>query len=136
MGYVYDDSAWPVVQFRFSGRLNAAENERYFRDSDALLQVAPGFTCVLDGVDMQIPEVELVRQQAAWIRANREAVRRVNRGFALIAPSAVIRGMVRAVFHIQPLPVPYAIFAELDEGLVWARDRATARPLTKFPKPT
>ena len=133
MGYVYDDSAWPVVQFRFSGRLTADENEHYFRDSDTLLQAPPGFTCVLDGVDMDLPEVDMVRQQASWIRANRDAIRRVNRGFALVAPSAVIRGMVRAVFHIQPLPVPYAIFAELDEGIAWARERAMSRVPTNFP---
>lgn len=133
MGYVYDASGWPVVLFRFSGRLDIADNERYFRDSNALLEAPPGFTCVLDGVDMALPEVELVRQQANWIRTNREAMRQVSRGFALIAPSAVIRGLVRAVFHIQPLPVPYAIFAELDEGLAWARERATALPLSNLP---
>jgi hypothetical protein len=62
-------------------------------------------------------------------------VRQVNRGFAFVAPSAMIRGMVRAVLYIQPLPVPYAVFTELDEGIAWARERATARPLTNFPLP-
>lgn len=133
MGYVYDDRAWPVVQFRFSGRLTALENDRYFCDSDALLQAAPGFTCVLDGVAMQMPEVELVRQQANWIRTNRAAIRRVSRGFAIVAPSAVLRGMVRAVLHIQPLPVAHAVFAELEEGMAWARERARARPLSQVP---
>lgn len=133
MGYVYDDSAWPVLQFRFSGRLDEVENDQYFRDSDSLLQAPPGFTCVLDGMSMQMPEVDLVRRQAHWIRLNREGIRRVNRGFALVAPSAVIRGMVRAVFHIQPLPVPYALFAELEDGIEWARKRATADPALRFP---
>jgi hypothetical protein len=97
VGYVYDASAWPVVQFRFSGRLSAAENEQYFRDSDALLLAPPGFTCVMDGVGMQVPEVEFVRQQASWIRTHSEGIRQVNRGFALVAPSAMIRGRERAM---------------------------------------
>ena len=60
LGYVYDDSAWPVVQFRFTGRLTALENEQSFRDADKLLLAPPGFTCVMDGVAMQMPEVETV----------------------------------------------------------------------------
>ena len=131
---MYDASAWPVLQFRFSGRMNAAEHDQYFSDADWLLSAPAGFTCVLDGVAMQMPEVELVRRQSSWIRQNSAAIRSVNRGFALVAPSAVIRGMVRAVLHIQPLPVPYAVFAELDEGIEWARQRATIKPSIAAPR--
>jgi hypothetical protein len=134
LGYTYDESSWPVVQFRFTGRLDAIESVRYFRDADALLLAPPGFTCVMDGVAMQMPEVELVRQQAKWLKTNSAQVRRINRGFAFVAPSAVIRGMVRAVLHIQPLPVPHAVFTDLDEGMAWAEDRATVLRLSKFPR--
>lgn len=122
---MYDVGAWPVVHFRFKGRPSAAETDQYFRDSDKLLSAAPGFACVLDGVDMQMPEVDLVRRQATWIRANRETIRVVCRGFAIVAPSAVLRGMVRAVLHLQPLPVPHAVFSELDAGIDWAESRTT-----------
>lgn len=34
VGYIYDERAWPVVQFRFSGRLTADESKQYFRGAE------------------------------------------------------------------------------------------------------
>jgi hypothetical protein len=124
MGYEFDTEAWPIVQFRFIGRLEPSDIERYFRDADEIVHGNRSYACVMDGLTMLIPEVEFVRRQAQWIRANDADMRRVNRGIAFIATSAVVRGLVRAVLHLSPIPVPYEVFSELGDGMAWARTRA------------
>jgi hypothetical protein len=126
VGYHYDTSEWPVVQFRFVGRLNTAEADRYFADADMLVSGGRAYCCVMDGSEMLMPEAEVVLRQTRWLRNHYELMSRVNRGVAFIAPSAVVRGLVRAVLHFQTLPCPHASFTELAAGLEWARLRAAA----------
>jgi hypothetical protein len=125
MGYLYHAQRWPVVRFEFRGRLTADDMAAYIADSDALIAGGKPFANVMDGTNMLVPEIEFVRQQARWIRDNAEGMRRLNRGIAFVAPSTVIRGLVRAVMHFQALPVEYAWFANADEAMEWAGTRAS-----------
>jgi hypothetical protein len=78
---------------------------------------------------MILPDSDLVRQQSEWIRVNREAVTRLNRGTAFITSSAMITGLVRAIFYFQPFPVPHAFFRNLPEAVSWVHE-CLARPET------
>lgn len=126
MGYEFDTSEWPIVRFTFIDRLSVAETERYFEDADKLVHGTRSYACVMDGTDMLLPETPLVRRQALWIHANGEAMQRVVRAIAFITPSALVRGVVRAVLHFQTIPVPYASFSDLEEGVAWAREQMRA----------
>jgi hypothetical protein len=134
VGYTYDESEWPAAQFRFVGRPSSDEVEAYFRDISALVHGERPYACVINGLDMLIPEREFVRRQALWIQQNANDMRRVNRGVAFVLGSAMIRGLVRAVHHIQPAPVPSATFSELAEGIAWAREVATKAPVSRAAK--
>jgi len=123
MGYTLDTQMWPIVHFKFIGHMTAAETDRYFNDSDAIVNGGRSYVCVMDGTEMLIPSVEFVRRQADWIRANREAMRRVNRGIVFVMTSAVIRGLVRAVMRFERMPVDYIACSKLEEGIAWARTR-------------
>lgn len=133
MGYQYDTSAWPVVQFRFVGRMDVDDTNRYFEDADAIIQGHRRYVCLMDGSTMLVPEVEFVRRQAIWLREHRERMRAVNLGIAFVASSALIRGLVRAVLHLQPLAVPYESFADLESGMAWARTRAYEAGVSLLP---
>lgn len=135
MGYQYDTSAWPVVQFRFIGRLDVNDSNRYFDDANAVIRSHRRYACVMDGSTMLLPEVEFVRRQALWLREHREQIRAVNVGIAFVASSALIRGLVRAVLHLQPLSVPYASFSELERGVAWARTRTYDAGVSLLPPP-
>jgi hypothetical protein len=123
MGYEFDTSAWPIVQFRFIGRLNPSEREQYLSDADTLIARDEVYGCVLDGRRMIMPDSELVRRQSQWIRDNREAMSRLNHGTAFITASAMIRGLVNAVLYFQPFPSPHAFFGTVPEGMSWVRAR-------------
>ena len=126
MGYRFDTQAWPVVCFEFFGRLSADELTQYFADSDALMKRAEPYAAVMDASDMLVPEVEIVRKQALWLRENGAKLASVNRGIALVIRSSVIRGLVRAVIHFQEIPVAYEWFSDRDEAMSWASARATS----------
>jgi hypothetical protein len=129
MGYIFDTSEWPIAQFRFIGRLNPTEREQYLSDADTLIARNEAYACVLDGRHMIMPDSELVRRQSQWIRDNRAAMARLNRGTAFITASAMIRGLVNAVLFFQPFPAPHAFFGTVPEGMSWARARLDGEAL-------
>jgi hypothetical protein len=127
VAYELDRSEWPAVQFRFIGRLTAEEMQRYIADSEALLANGVPFACVMDGTRMLTPEIEFVRRQSQWIRENQVRMRRYNQGIAFVMPSALVRGLVRAVIYFQSMPVQHASFTTLEEGVAWAKQRVPVR---------
>jgi hypothetical protein len=127
MGYEFDTSAWPVVHIRFVGRLTSEESAQYFRDSDALVQGGRRYATVMDGRTMLTPEVDFVRRQAQWITDHIGAMQRLNCGIAFVAESALVRGLVRAVIHFQPMPVENRVFSEIGAASRWALAQVQAR---------
>ena len=45
---------------------------------------------------------------------------------AMVIPSAVIRGVLKVILSIAPMPCPHAVFNELDEANRWAGARIAA----------
>jgi hypothetical protein len=43
-----------------------------------------------------------------------------NRGAAVIVPNSILRGVVTAVFWFKPPKFPYRLFAQRQEGVLWA----------------
>lgn len=123
MGYEFDRSEWPVVRFRFIGRMSSEDISRYLVDSTEIVNGSERYACIMDGTTMLVPEVEFVRRQARWMEEHREAMRRVNVGVALVAPSPLVRGLVRAVLYFQKIPVPSVVFDGLEDARHWTRMR-------------
>lgn len=136
MGYELDKSEWPVAQFRFLGRLEPADVERYFQDSDTIVSGTSRYACVMDGRAMLVPEVEFVKRQGLWITAHADSMRRVNCGIAFVTTSALVRGLVRAVMHFTAMPVEHASFSDLNEAKLWARSRVLPRSAGSGPTPS
>ena len=132
MGYEFNTREWPVVHFRFFGRLQPDEREQYLSDADSLVLGNKPYVCILDGREMLTPDSDFIRRQAEWIRLNRETLTRLNRGTAFVTSSAMITGLVRAVFYFQPFPAPYAFFRTLPDAISWVRE-CLARPETGAP---
>ncbi|HET8938317.1 MAG TPA: hypothetical protein VFN67_32960 [Polyangiales bacterium] len=132
VGYELNTREWPVVHFRFFGRLQPDERERYLLDADDLIRVDKPYVCIYDGREMLTPDSDFIRKQADWIRINRELVTRLNRGTAFITSSAMITGLVRAIFYFQPFPAPYAFFRTLPDAVSFVQE-CFARPASALP---
>jgi hypothetical protein len=59
------------------------------------------------------------RMQADWIQQCELLGRAVTLGVAFVTTSAIIRGVLTAIFWVRPLYASHHVCAELDDGLDW-----------------
>jgi hypothetical protein len=59
------------------------------------------------------------RMQAEWIRQFEQLGRAVTLGVAFVTASAIIRGVLTAIFWVRPPYSPHHVCTELDDGLDW-----------------
>jgi hypothetical protein len=65
-----------------------------------------------------IPPATQRRMAGEWVKQNRELMRVACAGGGAVTPSAIIRGIVTAIYWIQTPPTPQVIVATLDEAMV------------------
>jgi hypothetical protein len=107
-------------------RANDDDGVEYLRDVDALLARGEHYIVICDATDALMPEPSFIRTQARWMQANIPKIQALNRGVALVLPSALTRGILRGLSHVAKLPVPYEVFETLEEARSWADSRARA----------
>jgi hypothetical protein len=59
------------------------------------------------------------RMQADWLQQHEPLGREVTLGAAFVTTSAIIRGVLTAIFWVRPPYAPHHVCAQLDEGLDW-----------------
>lgn len=59
------------------------------------------------------------KMQAEWIKEHAVLLQNTTAAIVFVIPSAMIRGAMRAVLWLQPLPVPHELFSSLDEAVAW-----------------
>ena len=85
--------------------------------------------------EIKLWETAVRRRQAHWIKQNEELLRRYSLGAALVIQSPIVRGMLKAILWIQPMPQPHAVFFNIEAALAWLRERvAQARASIVVPE--
>ena len=64
-----------------------------------------------------IPPATQRRMAGEWVKRNRELMAATCVGGGAVTPSAIIRGIVTAIYWIQTPPTPQVIVATLDEAM-------------------
>jgi hypothetical protein len=125
-----DDRHWPLVLYRFSGDVSLPELDDYLKRQDEMLQrkQMTGSLVLTDHVKMW--DTPVLRRQADWIKRNEEMLRRYSVGAALIIQSPIVRGMLKALLWMQPMPQPHMVSGNVDEALRWLRSRFLAANVT------
>jgi hypothetical protein len=119
---VIDDSHWPLVVFTFGGTVTAREIDHYLEGMGRLFSTGErGIGLVLTD-DLKPFDVALIRRLAQWNQANEARLRAQSIGTALVLPSPMVRGLLRAILWMHPIPQPYAVFSTTEEAMVWVRD--------------
>jgi hypothetical protein len=118
-----DDQYWPVIVFRFSGQVTMDEMERYLTWQDAMVaRCLPNASLVLTE-SLRMWETPVLRRQAEWLKRHEPLIRKYSVGVALVITSPVIRGMLKALLWIQPMPQPHIVCNTTEEALHWLRAR-------------
>src|ERR1700756_4599376 len=121
-----DEHLWPLVVFRFHFRPSMEELERYLaRQDEMLARRVPMISLVL-AEEAKLWETPVLRRQAEWIKHNEAELRRYSLGAALVMQSPIVRGMLKAILWLQPMPQPYHVCSTVEEALRWLRERVAS----------
>lgn len=123
MPYKFDGREYPLVRMHLREWLDESEWDRFYADFTELLEHEQPFAAVLDTVSLRAPEIRQLRGLAAWIQNHQQPLARLHRGCACVIDSPMIRGTLKAVIHMQPMPMPMAVFDDAAEADRWARER-------------
>jgi len=118
-----DDSTWPVATLRIVGS-PSAEEEAYFTTSSVSFPARrEQYVAIIDLREAATPTPRFVRAQAAAQKAHLEELRSYCLGVAFVIHSAMLRGALRAILHLQDLPSPYIVVKTIEEAQSWATSK-------------
>ncbi|HEX9105168.1 MAG TPA: hypothetical protein VF997_23315 [Polyangia bacterium] len=125
-----DEGAWPLVIFRFRGQASMEELNTYLARQDVLLARKEPMLSLVLAQEAKLWETPVLRRQADWIKQNQELLRRYSLGAALVIQSPIVRGMLKAILWIQPMPQPHAVFPTVEGALRWLREQVARAKLS------
>lgn len=127
--YMMDESTWPVVTVKFMDSATDDEFDAYLRSLEALYDREKPFAIVFDARDASYLPREYRKRQAQWIDENESQIREYLTGTAYVIPSAVLRGVLRAIFALRDQPAEYVVTESLEDAHEWAETQvAKATP--------
>ena len=118
-----DESTFPLIEVQFTDEFGPEEwtaftamQERYFAEGKKI-----GVVVIAD--KLGLPELSLLKEVSAWVKANEDNMRSYVIGTSLHIPSAVVRGALKFVNSLAPPPSPQHVAKDLSEARRWVRDR-------------
>jgi hypothetical protein len=118
-----DERSWPIVIFTFRGAVTAGELEDYLTASERILAKGARYGGIVLVADLKPFDGPLIRRQATWIKEHEPALRKQSVGVALVLDSPMMRGMLRAILWLEPMPQPHAVLASQAEAWAWVSAR-------------
>jgi hypothetical protein len=117
-----NDRYWPLIVFRFSGQVSMEEMERYLTWQDAMVaRNLPNASLVITE-NLRMWEMPVLRRQAEWIKKHEPLIRQYSIGAAMVITSPVVRGMLKALLWMQPMPQPHFVGGTTEVALSWLRE--------------
>jgi hypothetical protein len=117
----FDDRSWPMLLVSFAGQYSDEEFAAYLDQYQVFLGRNEPYAAVFitppKGRMMSASHAKL---QAEWMRQHDAAIRERVVALAFVLPSAVMRGALRAILWMQPMPVQHRVFATVAEAVEWA----------------
>jgi hypothetical protein len=114
---------WPLVVTTFGGVVTVAEIEEYLAGYDEILKAGQRCAGLVLFEDLRPPESSVILRQAVWIKQHERELRRISLGVALVMPSLLLKGILRAVLWLQPMPQAYAVCSTVPEAMAWVGER-------------
>lgn len=113
-----------LVVVRFHRNATDDEFAAYIADYRKLLETEPRFGAVFvtdPGLPMTPPRQ--VRMQAQLMKSHAQLMEERVVGVAFALPSPLMRGVLRGVLMLQPMPVQHTVVGTEAEGVAWIKAR-------------
>jgi hypothetical protein len=123
-GLIFDERAWPLLYVRFPSKPLSDEGFEYFiARYTAFVERRVRFATILDSRGLTTAITAYQRKRLTeWFEVTGELAAEVHFGIASLISSAVIRGALRAVTWVAPIPVPVKPFGSISDAAPWVRN--------------
>jgi hypothetical protein len=122
-----DDRRWPLLIVTFDGLANDAEFDQYLDKLAVYANRGDTWCTIFDATRSVGAPASHRRKMALWIKRYESALARHSAGAAFVIRSSLVRGVLTAIFWIQPLPHAHAVVSTLEEAEEWAKNRLMSR---------
>lgn len=116
-----DDENWPILRVTYRGRFTLEELNAALARETEIITRRGRHVRLADASDAKLTDFRIMRRQADHIQEKIDMLRDNTIGGAFVIPSAMVRGAMRAILRIQPLPYPFTIVSTVEEGEAYAR---------------
>lgn len=111
------------MRIRYVGVTDDVAWEAHLRTMTSWLQRGEPYVVSVDGREVgRVPATQR-KQMVDWVNNYRDALARNCAGAMLVFSNAAQRGLLTAVMWLAPMPIPVRIFATIEEGEAWLRER-------------
>ncbi|QRK13347.1 hypothetical protein JQX13_26910 [Archangium violaceum] len=115
--FTFDDSLWPLLIFRLTGVLPDKQFAELLARSSTYVERGERYAFISDMSHAGLFTATQRQMQVAWIHKHEAALRERVLGSATIITSPPIRLSLSLIFHLKPLPMPNAVFADMDAAV-------------------
>lgn len=133
-GLIFDDNAWPLLYVRFPSKpLSDAGFEYFIERYTATVERRIPFATILDSRGLTTAITAHQRKRLTeWFEVTGELAGEHHFGIAVLISNALIRGALKAVTWVAPIPVPIQPFGSIADADPWLREIFAAQriPLT------
>jgi hypothetical protein len=123
-GLIFEDNAWPLLYVRFPSKPLSDEGFEYFIERyTAVVERRIPFATILDSRGLTTAITANQRKRLTeWFDVTGDLAGEHHFGIAVLISNALIRGALKAVTWVKPIPVPVKPFGSIADADTWVRD--------------
>lgn len=122
-GLIFDEAAWPLLYVRFPSKPLSDDGFEYFiARYTGVVERRVRFATILDsrGLTTAITAHQR-RRLTEWFDVTGDLAGEHHFGIAVLISNAIIRGALKAVTWVKPIPVPIEPFGSIADAAPWLR---------------
>ncbi len=115
-----DDSLWPLLISRLSGRATDADFEAFLAQASAFLEGEERYVLVVDLSRLDVPTAAQRWRLAEWLETHAASMQKRLLGCAFVITSPFLRMTLSVIHHVRPIPVPFVVVSDVASGVEWS----------------
>ena len=123
-GLIFEETAWPLAYVRFPSKPLSDEGFEYFIERyTAMVERRMRFATILDSRGLTTAITAHQRKRLTeWFEVTGDLAGEHHFGIAVLINNALIRGALKAVTWVKPVPVPIMPFGSIADAAPWLRE--------------
>ncbi|MGB5812662.1 MAG: hypothetical protein WBG86_19160, partial [Polyangiales bacterium] len=124
-GLIFDDSAWPLLYVRFPSKpLSDDGFEHFITRYTQYVERGIKFASIIDSRGLSTAITPGQRKRLSeWFHVTGPLAGEVHFAIAVLLSNPLIRGALRAVTWVAPIPVPVQAFESISDADPWIRQQ-------------